>query len=65
MTDIRMHMIGKVQRRAVLWQIDNIAARAEDINPVLENLALYSAEKILAAFIIIGRFEQAPSLYCQ
>ncbi len=50
MAQIRVHLIGKVERRAAHRHIDDFALGRHDVDAVLEQIDAHAIEKIAAAF---------------
>ena len=58
MTDIGVDVVGKVDRRGAGGQVDDIAARGEDVHPVLEDVGLHAVDEFLGVVDILAPFHQ-------
>jgi hypothetical protein len=50
MTDVRVDVIGKVDRRGTGGQVNDVAARGEDVHAVLKDIGAHGFDELCASF---------------
>ncbi len=60
MPDLGMHVIGKIQNRGPLRQVDNPTLRGQGIDPVLHQFGGQAGQQRGIALVVLAGFQQLP-----